>query len=131
MGVKIAVTSPVRLTTIRFYKAPTETGSHIGRVWSASGTQLAQTTFTNESASGWQQQTLDTPLDLVPGQVYVVSVGFNTSYSSTQYGLKTQIVNGPLRTVATTANGVYGSAAGVFPTTSYRSSNYFVDAVVQ
>ena len=37
----------------------------------------------------------------------------------------------PLSSIADGANGVYGSAAGVFPTQSFSSSNYFVDVVVQ
>jgi hypothetical protein len=29
------------------------------------------------------------------------------------------------------ANGVFGSSAGTFPTSSYKNSNYFVDPVVR
>jgi hypothetical protein len=130
MGMKIQVSSPVSLTAIRFYKDSAETGTHIGRLWNASGTQLAQTTFAGETAAGWQQQALSSPVALTPGQVYVVSVGINANFVMTASGLATQRTSGPLSSVADGANGVFGSAAGVFPTGSWNSSNYFIDAVV-
>ena len=37
---------------IRFYKEPDNTGTHTGTLWTASGTQLATGTFTNESDPG-------------------------------------------------------------------------------
>ncbi len=131
LGVKIQVTSPVQLTAIRFYKDSLETGSHTGTVWSSTGTVLARTAFTNETVSGWQQQALAAPLTLQPGRVYVVSVGYNAYFGTTTSGLLAQITSGPLQSVADGRNGVYGSSAGTFPTSSYRSSNYYVDAVVQ
>ena len=49
------------VTGMRFYKAAANTGTHVGSLWSASGTLLAQATFTGETASGWQQVTLLDP----------------------------------------------------------------------
>jgi hypothetical protein len=129
-GVKIAVTQARPLTAIRFYKDAKETGTHIGRVWNAGGSLLAQVTFASETASGWQEQELATPLTLQPGQVYVVSVGINTFFVTTHSALASQIVAGPLESVADGVNGVYGPAAGTFPTKSFNSSNYFVDVVI-
>ena len=129
MGVKIQVDQPMQIDAVRFYKGSLETGTHVGRIWTASGTQLAQVTFQNETGSGWQQQALSAPISLLPNTVYVVSVGFNAAYSVTASGLATQVVSGPLRSVADGQNGVHSSAAGLFPTSSYSSSNYFVDLV--
>ncbi|MGZ4385668.1 MAG: Ig-like domain-containing protein, partial [Gaiellaceae bacterium] len=131
LGVKIQVTSPVQLTAIRFYKDGSETGTHVGTVWSSSGAVLARTTFSGETASGWQLQALTAPLTLQPGQVYVVSVGFNAYFGETPSGLLAQITQGPLQSVADGRNGVYGSAAGVFPNQTYRSTSYLVDPVVR
>jgi hypothetical protein len=130
MGVKVRVTQATRLAAIRFYKGPGEGGTHTGRVWSGDGEPLASTTFTDETASGWQEQALATPLDLQPGRTYVVSVGINDAYVITIGGLEGEIARGPLRSVADGANGVHSDAAGQFPTKSWRSSNYFVDLVV-
>jgi outer membrane lipoprotein SlyB len=130
LGVKIKVTSAAKLSSIRFYKSANETGTHVGRLWNATGTLLASTTFSGESASGWQSGSFATPVDLSPGQTYVVSVGFNAFFSVTFGALANEIVSGPLRSVADGNNGVYGGAAGTFPTASYNNSSYLVDPVV-
>jgi hypothetical protein len=127
MGVKVKVDEPTQVTAIRFYKASLESGTHTGKIWSASGTRLATVTFANESASGWQQQALSTPYVLQPGQVYVISVNMNNYFSQTQNGLLNQVISGPLRSVADGLNGVFGLSSGVFPTRNFKSSNYFVD----
>lgn len=130
-GVKITVNRTSTLTAVRFFKDAREVGSHTGTVWSAAGAILGTVAFSGESASGWQQATLTTPLTLQPGVVYVVSVNANAFFGSTRQGLLTSVVSGPLASVADGANGTYGDAAGVFPTRSFQSSNYFVDAVVR
>jgi hypothetical protein len=130
LGVKVRVDQPMRLTGIKFYKNPGETGTHVGRVWSSSGALLGQVTFSSETASGWQIQGLTSPMLLQAGAVYVVSVNANAFFGLTRSGLATQIVSGPLSSVADAQNGVYGLSAGSFPTLSWSSSNYFVDVEV-
>ena len=131
LGVKITVTQASTLSAVRFYKDSKETGAHTGTIWTSTGLKLATVNFSGETASGWQQATLSSPLALQVGSVYVVSVNFNAYYDLTSLGLQTQIVSGPLRSVADGANGVFGSAAGVFPNQSYNSGNYFIDVVVR
>ena len=131
MGVKVQVTQPARVEAIRFYKDANETGSHVGRVWSSTGALLATTTFSGESASGWQEQALATPLPLTPGQTYVVSVGLNSRFVMTSGALAAERVSGPLRSIADNKNGVWANVAGDFPTNTWGSSNYFVDTVVR
>lgn len=131
MGTKIAVTASAQLTKIRFYKDAAETGTHIGTLWSSTGTAIAQVTFSGETASGWQEQALTTPVTLTAGSTYTVSVGFNNRFTMTSGGLSGTLTSGPLYAVNDGQNGVFASAAGLFPTSSYGSSNYFVDAVVQ
>ena len=127
LGVKVTVDQPTEVTAIRFYKSPGETGTHIGRIWTSDGTQVAQTTFTNETASGWQTQPLTTPYTMQPGAVYTVSVNANAYFVATSAGLASSIVSGPLQTVADGNNGVFGVAAGLFPDQSYLSNDYYVD----
>ena len=112
-------------TSTRSRPAPTSAASG-----SSTGTQLASVTYQGETASGWQRQALDSPITLQAGQTYTVSVGLNTRYVATEYGLQTALDNGPLHSVVG-ANGVYGASAGTFPTASWHNSNYFVDAVVK
>jgi hypothetical protein len=131
MGVKITVTQPARLETVRFWKDALETGTHVGRVWAADGSLITSVTFGSETAGpGWQAQDLTTPLTLTPGQTYVVSVGLNAAFGMSGGGLGSQIVSGPLRSVVG-ANGVFANAAGTFPSQSWGASNYWVDAVVR
>jgi fibronectin type 3 domain-containing protein len=130
LGVKIKVDQPLAITTLRFYKAPGETGSHIGTVWSASGVMLGRVTFANETASGWQSQALPTAVQLQANTTYVVSVNANTQYPAASGGLQSEVAYGPLHTVADGANGVYNDTPGNFPSQTYNSTNYYVDVVV-
>ena len=131
LGVKVTVDRQAQLTAIRFYKDSQETGTHVGRVWSSTGTQIASVTFANETASGWQTQALASPITLQPGTTYVISVNANAYFVVTPAGLATSVGNGPLHSVADNANGVFASTAGTFPTQSYNNSNYFSDLAVR
>ena len=129
LGMKFqsAVAGPI--TAIRYWKAPSEpAGNHVGSIWDANGTQLARVAFANETASGWQQQALATPLTIQPNTTYVVSVNVATHYVATVGGLTAPVVNGNLSSVADGANGVFGNP-GVFPTGSFNNTNYFRDVV--
>jgi hypothetical protein len=128
LGVKFQSDVSGQITAIRYWKAASETGSHTGRIWSSTGSVLATVTFSNETASGWQQQALSTPLNIQANTTYVVSVGVNQYFAVTNNTLGSSIVNQDLRTVADGNNGVYGSL-GSFPTNSYQNSNYFRDIV--
>ena len=55
VGVKFQASENGEITGLRFYKGPGNTGTHVADLWSSTGTLLATATFTNETASGWQQ----------------------------------------------------------------------------
>ncbi len=73
LGVKFQTAAAGSVTGIRFYKNPWNTGTHVGNLWSSTGTLLGSATFTNETAFGWQQANLATPVTLTPGTTYIVS----------------------------------------------------------
>ncbi|MBD2676749.1 MULTISPECIES: N,N-dimethylformamidase beta subunit family domain-containing protein [Nostoc] len=127
LGMKFRSTATGEILAVRFWKAPSETGTHIGKIWSATGVLLASTTFTNETASGWQQQALNTPLIVQANTTYVVSVNVNSYYVATYDELDSAIVNEDLSSVADGQNGVYNFTPGSFPNGSYRNTNYFRD----
>lgn len=128
LGTRFTSTAAGTITAIRFYKAANESGTHTGRIWSASGTQLATVVFSGESASGWQQQQLSTPLTITANTEYLVTVNTgNGYYATTDGGLAAQITSGDLKTVVG-SNGRYGPA-GAYPTNSWENSNYFRDVV--
>src|SRR5436305_14946313 len=108
-----------QITAIRFWKASRETGSHVGHLWTASGQLLASVNFVNETASGWQQQSLATPVAINANAVYVVSVNTgNTYYVTTHYAFATKITNVDISSAGN--NGVFGSP-GQFPNEIYQS----------
>ena len=123
------------ITGARFYKASANTGTHLADLWTTSGSLLAQATFTGETASGWQQVNFATPVAVTAGTTYVVSYyAPNGNYSVTSNGFASAVNAPPLYALASSAaahgNGVYvyGSAPA-FPTSTFKASNYFVDAV--
>ncbi|ACK73468.1 Ig domain protein group 1 domain protein [Gloeothece citriformis PCC 7424] len=129
LGMKFRSASGGQIIGIRYWKAPSETGTHTGKIWSATGTLLASVSFTNETASGWQYQALETPLNIQANTIYVVSVNGNSYYVATNNGLANSIINGDLSSVADNNNGVFNFNANSFPTSSWFNSNYFTDIV--
>ena len=123
------------ITGMRFYKATTNTGTHVGSLWSASGTLLAQATFTNETASGWQQVSFSTPVAVTAGTTYVVSyLAPNGHYApDAQRPHRSGRRGAPLRAGPANApngNGVYSYASTTsFPVNTYEATNYWVDPV--
>ena len=113
-----------KITHIRFYKAPGETGTHMGRIWSDTGVKLAEVTFTTETASGLQTQELPTPLQITAGTTYRVSYNVNSFGGKIWNGLSSPISNG----VLTALGGVYSTPAGSFPNTG-STSNFYADVL--
>jgi hypothetical protein len=132
LGTKIILDAPGSLTAIRFWKDGRETGAHTVRLWSSTGTLLASLPVTGETAgAGWQQANFGTPIALAANTVYIVSFNANAFFSTTRSGLATPLTSGIAHSANDVKNGVYGSAAGVFPTSSFSSTNYFVDVVIR
>jgi probable HAF family extracellular repeat protein len=134
LGVKFQSSQEGSITAIRFYKGPQNTGIHVGNLWSASGTLLATATFDNESATGWQQVNLSSPVAIMPNTIYVVSYHTDQGLYSVNdnYFARTH-ASGLLMAPATSSvggNGVYAYAStSTFPTETYLASNYWVDVV--
>jgi Domain of unknown function (DUF4347)/Domain of unknown function (DUF4082) len=129
LGMEFQSAKAGQISSIRYYKAASETGAHVGKIWSGTGTLLASVTFANETASGWQQQALSAPLTIQPNTTYVVSVNANQYYVATNSGIATTLTNGDLSAIADGSNGVYNVSPGAFPTQAYQNSNYFRDIV--
>jgi Domain of unknown function (DUF4082)/Bacterial Ig-like domain/Bacterial Ig domain len=132
LGMKFTSDVNGTVTGIRFYKGPSNTGTHVGNLWTSSGQLLATVTFTNETASGWQQATFAQPVAITAGTIYIVSYHTNVGFYSANGGYFTSAYdNAPLHGVAnsTSANGVYMYGASQFPTQSYNATNYWVDVI--
>jgi hypothetical protein len=58
---------------VRFYKGFANTGTHVGHIWTGSGTLLGTVTFTGESGSGWQKANFSSPIAVTANTTYIVS----------------------------------------------------------
>ena len=135
VGVKFTAATSGLISGIRFYKGSTNTGTHIGDLWSSSGALLATATFTNETASGWQQVNFSNPVSITAGTTYIASYHTNTgNYADTPYYFATYQgqSNGSLNAPGNSLNGVFAySANSTFPNTASTDTgdNFWVDVV--
>ena len=129
LGVRFQASGDGTITGVRFYKEADDSGPHTGSLWTSSGTLLATGTFSNETASGWQELDFSTPVPVTAGTTYVASYFTNTGhYAYTSGGLSSAVTNGPLTALA--AGGVYAyGAPNTFPSNTFGASNYWVDVV--
>ena len=82
LGVKFRSDMTGTVLGIRFYKASANTGTHVGNLWTSNGVPLATVTFSNETASGWQQALFATPMTIASNTVYVASYHANNGHYS-------------------------------------------------
>ena len=120
------------VTGVRFYKTPNDvSSSHTGTLWSASGTELATGTFTNETGSGWQTMTFSSPVAIQANTTYIVSVHFpNGEYPYDLNYFAVPHTYYPLTALADGDNGLYSyGSSTVFPTHTWDASNYWADVI--
>ena len=134
LGVRFTADANGTISGLRFYKGTGNTGTHIGNLWTATGTLLATATFTSETTSGWQQVTFASPIAINANTTYVASyhttVG-NYGYDSA-YFAATGVDNSPLHAPSNGVaggNDVYAYGATAFPTQTFNATNYWVDVV--
>lgn len=133
LGVKFTSTAVGTITGLRFYKGVGETGTHLGSLWTASGSLLTSVTFTNETSSGWQTATFASAISITAGATYVASYHSNGVYAATPSFFASSLTRGTLTapsSFASGGNGVYAYGdASLFPSSSYNSTNYYVDVI--
>jgi hypothetical protein len=125
VGVRFKPSQNGTVTGVRFYKGSANTGTHVGNLWSSSGTRLASATFTRETASGWQSVTFPTPVNVTAGTTYTASYHAPTGrYSATERFFNGgAFAEGPL----TATGSVYRYGTSGHPTSTYGGNNYWVD----
>ncbi|MFN0088927.1 MAG: DUF4082 domain-containing protein [Acidimicrobiales bacterium] len=134
LGLRFRTSTSGEIKALRFYKAPGSPGPHVGHLWADDGSLLATATFANETASGWQQAELTTPVAVQKNRDYVVScfhpngvIPYSTGYFSSG-----STVRGPLQAPQSTdagRNGLYRYGPSGLPTSSWLDTNYWVDVV--
>jgi hypothetical protein len=133
LGVKFSSSVAGHIRGIRFYKAATNTGAHQVGLWTSTGTLLASTTASGETASGWQEISFATPVAIAANTTYVAAyLAPKGHYSATSQGFAAATKSAPLTAPAnaTTPNGLYVySSTLAFPTSTYNATNYWVDVL--
>jgi Domain of unknown function (DUF4082)/Fibronectin type III domain len=134
LGLKFTASENGSVAGVRFYKAATNTGTHVGSLWSSTGTLLGSATFTGETESGWQQVTFASPVPVTAGTTYVVGYfAPNGHYSASPAAFASGgLSSPPLQALAneTSGNGVYTyGSESTFPSSSYNATNYWVDVL--
>ena len=138
VGVKFTSDAAGTINGIRFYKAATNTGTHVGNLWTAGGQLLASATFTNETASGWQQVNFAQPVSISANTTYIASYFAPSGhYSESEQYFDPPLhggatLNSPplhaVRATQSTPNGLYTySKASTLPTQTFNAENYWVD----
>lgn len=135
LGVKFVASARGEITGLRYYKSAQDTGTHVGSLWTSTGQLLARATFTDETASGWQIVEFSQPISVSAGVTYVASYHSNGFYAATPNYFTASHTNGLLTAPSSAASGgnglyAYGTSS-LFPTSSYSSTNYWVDVFYQ
>jgi hypothetical protein len=136
LGMRFRSDTSGTVSGVRFYKGAGNTGTHVGSLWTTSGTKLASVTFTGETTTGWQQANFATPVTIAAGQTYVVSYfAPNGHYATNPNQFSSAVDRGPLHGLANGFDGPNGvfryGATGGFPDSTWQATNYWVDVVFQ
>jgi hypothetical protein len=124
------------ISGVRFYKGGAANGgTHVGHLWTSGGTLLGSVTFSDETASGWQQALFQTPIPITANTTYVVSYFAPLGHYAVTTGQFASFgIDAPplhvLRDSVNGHNGVYlYTSTGGFPTQTINSTNYWVDVI--
>lgn len=122
---------------LRFYKCAQNVGPHYGHLWDTEGNLLATAEFINPTTEGWQQR-LFSPVMVTAGEIYVASYHAPSGHYSADQGFfvethldHTGWLVAPASPMIDRGNGVftYSDTPGVFPVSTFRATNYYVDIV--
>ena len=142
LGVKFKADTDGLINGIRFYKSANNTGTHIGDLWDTSGNLLGTVTFSNETATGWQEADFQTPVAIAANTEYVASYHTTVGHYSLNgsYFANSGVDNPPLHALQNSVqdpNGVFTydtSSCGpknalppCFPNGGNAGNNYWVD----
>jgi len=141
LGLRVCFSDTATITKIRFYKTNAlDSGTHDAAIWNNTGSQqLATATFSGETATGWQEVTLTTPLRVEAGY-YIVGVyhpNGNFGYQANKFGASAHPApsGGWLapKAISTRGNGAFTYATGLqLPNSgSLQYSWYLIDLEIE
>ncbi len=128
LGLKFSPSVDGTVTGIRYYRSAANTGTHVGRLYTSSGNELASVTIPSQAA-GWQTADFSTPVDVTADTTYVISYHApNGHYAATLNYFDNPVINLPLSSVG--SGSVYALGDN-FPTNTYQRTNYYVDVIYE
>ncbi|WP_204913053.1 DUF4082 domain-containing protein [Microlunatus spumicola] len=126
LGMKFTPTTSGFVKGLRYWRDASNTGTHTGTLYSASGQKLATLTF-DDSGTGWQTADFSANVPVTAGTTYVAAYfAPKGHYAADLNYFANPVVNTPLASVDPGSVYVYGDG---FPDHSYANSNYYVDVV--
>lgn len=132
-GATVHTDSNGYLGAVRFYKPLRSTATlHAVHVWTASGVLLGSGVSSHETAVGWQEVRLNSPVPVQQGVNYIISYySSDNVYVSSLGALSTQAGSGLIHA---NANGSwYHAGSDAFPDqngTNNASASFWVDAIL-
>lgn len=142
LGLRFQSSVAGQVIGVRFYKSTQNTGTHVGHLWTGTGTLLASVSFSSETASGWQQADFNSPVTIAATSPYVISYSAQGGFYSQDQNFfsVSAFTSGPLTAPESSVNsgggssgfgnGVYSRPGGTFPgKNSTYNSNAYVDVV--
>ncbi|MEY9858720.1 hypothetical protein ABH935_004335 [Catenulispora sp. GAS73] len=137
IGTKFKTSTAGKITGVRFYQSPANTGSHVASLWTSNGILLGSTPASTATVTqpGWQTLNFTTPVSIKANATYVVSYHAPVGHYAADAGYFTNAGAGapPIQAQQSSSsggNGVYAYAASTsFPNNSYNDTNYWVDPV--
>lgn len=136
LGLRFRSDIAANVTGVRFWARSGDSGLRSAYLWTNGGSLLTSgsATITTE---GWITVNFPSSVAIDANITYVISVYFGDGrfVSTFDFFASGPYINGHLRGMqdgVDGANGLYSySAAGTFPTSSFGSSNYWIDPIVE
>jgi endonuclease/exonuclease/phosphatase family metal-dependent hydrolase len=132
LGVKFRSNVAGTITALRFYRGASNGSGYVARLWTSTGTLLAEVPVSDGQLPGWQEVLLPAPVEIAAGTTYVASYyTSNGRFARDPSTMASAVVSGNLTAPGSASaggNGVYVyRAGGGFPASTYKETNYWVD----
>jgi hypothetical protein len=134
LGVKFWSSQSGTISAIRFYRAVANPYGYVAKLYTAGGELLASVNLAHESSPlpGWQVANFPSPIPITANTTYIAAYYTSNGQNAwDEWGMSNGATYGPLTAPASAAvggNGVWHTNNS-FPSSTYNSSNYYVDVL--
>ena len=126
VGLTFTPTTNGYIKGLRYWRDASNTGTHTGTLYTATGQRMADLTFV-DAGTGWQTARFASNVPVTAGTTYVAAYfAPNGRYSADLNYFASRVTNTPLASVDPGSVYSYGDR---FPTQTYANTNYYVDVV--